>query len=149
MRAGFREPLFAVANFSAYNAGSPIWKKMPALMVSKVAEMLALRRAFPLELSGLFGTEEMEGPTTNTDNGDAQKATTHVENPIIKAFSTVGVTAQQLEAATGAVQTQWSAEVIDNLRNAYKAIKGGKPVAEALAALSVMDAEVVEVNDAV
>lgn len=58
-RKGFREPLYAVANFHAYNANSPIWKKMPALMLAKCAESLALRRAFPLELSGLYTEDEM------------------------------------------------------------------------------------------
>ncbi len=59
-REGFVEPLYAVATFDAYNAGSPIWKKMPALMLGKCAEMLALRKAFPQDLSGLYSAEEME-----------------------------------------------------------------------------------------
>lgn len=59
-REGFAEPLFAVATFDAYNAGSPIWKKMPALMLGKCAEMLALRKAFPQDLSGLYSSEEMD-----------------------------------------------------------------------------------------
>jgi hypothetical protein len=54
------EPLYAVATFDAYNAGSPIWKKMPALMLGKCAEMLALRKAFPQDLSGLYSAEEMD-----------------------------------------------------------------------------------------
>lgn len=58
-RAGFQAPLYAVATWDAYNAGSPIWKKMPALMLGKCAEMLALRKAFPMELSGLYSSEEM------------------------------------------------------------------------------------------
>lgn len=58
-RAGFQAPLYAVATFDAYNAGSPIWKKMPALMLGKCAEMLALRKAFPQDLSGLYSSEEM------------------------------------------------------------------------------------------
>jgi len=149
MRAGFREPLFAVANFSAYNAGSPIWKKMPALMCSKVAEMLALRRAFPLELSGLYGVEEMEQANVGVEVEPA-KATGPAENPIVKAFAGVGVTLAQLEGATGVAQDKWTSGVVDDLRAAYKAIKGGKPVADALAALGVMDAEVVaEVTSAV
>ena len=59
-RSDFREPLYAVANFSAYAAGGPMWDKMPALMIGKCAEMLALRKAFPQDLSGLYSTEEMD-----------------------------------------------------------------------------------------
>lgn len=59
-RADFREPLYAVANFSAYAAGGPMWDKMPSLMIAKCAEMLALRKAFPQDLSGLYSTEEMD-----------------------------------------------------------------------------------------
>lgn len=59
-RHGFSEPLWAVANFQAYNANTPIWKKMPELMIAKCAESLALRRAFPLEMSGIYSNEELE-----------------------------------------------------------------------------------------
>lgn len=59
-RADFREPLYAVATLDAYAAGGPMWKKMPALMLGKCAEMLALRKAFPQDLSGLYSTDEMD-----------------------------------------------------------------------------------------
>ena len=58
-RAGFREAVWGVAKFSEYSAGGPMWQKMPALMIAKCAEMLALRKAFPQDLSGLYSTEEM------------------------------------------------------------------------------------------
>ena len=60
LRKGFVEPLWAVAKFDGYNANSPIWKKMPDLMIAKCAEALALRKAFPNDLSGIYTAEEME-----------------------------------------------------------------------------------------
>lgn len=60
MRKGFTEVLWAVAKFESYNANSPIWKKMPDLMIAKCAEALALRKAFPNDLSGIYTAEEME-----------------------------------------------------------------------------------------
>lgn len=64
-RHGFVEPLFAVATWAEYaqtdkdGAPSGMWKNMPALMLAKCAESLALRKAFPAKLTGIYTTEEM------------------------------------------------------------------------------------------
>jgi len=65
LRSDFKEPLWAVARYGAYlqtnKEGQPtaFWQRMPDHMLSKCCEALALRKAFPHELSGLYSAEEM------------------------------------------------------------------------------------------
>lgn len=61
-RAGFVQGLKATALWSEYaDLRSPMWKPdgFPSLMLAKCAEALALRKAFPEELSGIYTDEEM------------------------------------------------------------------------------------------
>ena len=48
-----------VAYLSEYAQTTPIWNKMPRVMLAKVAEALALRKAFPQDLSGLYTGDEI------------------------------------------------------------------------------------------
>lgn len=64
-RKGFVEAVTAVALFREYAQRNKeghltsMWSKMPTVMIAKCAEALALRKAFPAELSGLYTAEEM------------------------------------------------------------------------------------------
>lgn len=60
---GVRCPFTASARWDQYYPGDYqgfMWKKMPNLMLGKCAEALALRKAFPAELSGVYVKEEMD-----------------------------------------------------------------------------------------
>ena len=69
-RTGCREPFWAVALYSEYVQTykdkqsqqvkpNPMWARMPAAQLAKCAEALALRKAFPAEMSGIYTSEEM------------------------------------------------------------------------------------------
>src|SRR6185436_19844055 len=82
LRSDFAEPLWGVARFDSYaqrtRAGelTRFWRAMPDIMLAKAAESLALRKAFPLELAGLYSDEDMSqadpAPARTTQDTRAQ-----------------------------------------------------------------------------
>jgi len=63
MSNGERYPFTATARWKEYYPGDNIgymWRKMPFNQLGKCAEALALRKAFPKLLSGLYAPEEMD-----------------------------------------------------------------------------------------
>jgi phage recombination protein Bet len=59
-RKGASHPFTGVARFADYNAGQGLWSKMGAAMIAKCSEALALRKAFPADMSGVYSTDEMQ-----------------------------------------------------------------------------------------
>ena len=104
-RHAFREPAIGVARFAAYavtkrdGALTSMWAKMPDVMIAKCAEALALRKAFPQELSGLYTGEEM-GQADADQRGARLKPSRQQSAPTIAEDS--------VDLATGEVLDEWS-----------------------------------------
>ena len=102
---GQRCPFTASARWSEYaplgRDGKPMaqWATMPYLMLGKCAEALALRKAFPQELSGLYTADEMG----QADNGKESLAVT-APSRIALPEDTYQIVAVH--------PTQWGADVV-------------------------------------
>lgn len=57
----------ATVYFDEYNTGYNLWKTKPKTMIAKVAEMHALRKACPEELSQVYVEEDYQKETPETD----------------------------------------------------------------------------------
>lgn len=61
LRKDFKEPIYSIALWKEFHqeTNKMFWSKMPSHMLAKCAEALALRKAFPMELSGVYSQDEL------------------------------------------------------------------------------------------
>lgn len=96
----------ATAFFEEFNAGNNMWKKFPRVMTAKCAESMALRKAFPADMSGLYSEEEMEQadkPTATTPTIDVPAVEEKPKIAMINEFEAIRIE-EALKNESGHIQ---------------------------------------------
>lgn len=95
---GFSEPLYVVALYDEYvqrkQDGQPnaMWNGKPTVMLAKCAEAMALRKAFPQELSGLYTEEEIPPDLTEDENKPTPVPVQHTRARLVAPDASATVT---------------------------------------------------------
>jgi len=114
-KKGFAEPLYAVARFNSYcqttreGKLTKFWAQMPEVMIAKVAESLALRKAFPMELSGLYSTEEMNQADNPIPVAQSSSTPIVLSQPAQPSANPAGIRIRELKKLTGHTTEQLKA----------------------------------------
>ena len=135
MVCGQKAEFTATAKWDEYYPGDKkgfMWRKMPETMLEKVCEAKALRMAFPNDLSGIYAHEEME----QAEIRDVNKPTSTQEHflpdakpnydGLIQAYMGLGISKEQIMDLYGLESIEdLTKEMVDDLRDVYKAAKDG------------------------
>ena len=90
-------PTICEAYYNEYKSGSPVWTKYPSAMISKVAEVLALKRSFAI--NGVVSEEEMDA-TFSPAQAQQQVATRKVQGMAAgRTYAEVSAPAPHYEAS--------------------------------------------------
>jgi phage recombination protein Bet len=118
-RSNFAEPTWAIARWDSYAVlNNPIWKKMPDVMLAKCAESLALRKAFPNDLSGIYTDEEMSQVDVVVEEKIKPKKV-DLQLASSEPVDTTGVNWETLSQAIDALENK---DAVKNMWNARKEI---------------------------
>jgi phage recombination protein Bet len=141
-RKDYASPTYAVATLAEYGQTTKdgsltsMWRKMPARMLLKCAEALALRKAFPAELSGVYSEDEM------AQAGGVRLVTVEQRRALAEAATLAGLTTDQaLDVLEQAVGVRASAEIPADLFDV--ALSAVQAEARAVTADDIADAEIV------
>ncbi len=127
LRKDFKEPVWGIALFEEYvqtkKDGTPnkMWQKMGANQLAKCAESLALRKAFPADLSGMYTREEMAQSTKDEDdknNENSKQAQQDVAQRRIKELNSFVV--NKIEPITESRMAELQAEGKAQAREDFK-----------------------------
>lgn len=70
-------PVLVWADFAAFVQKSPLWKDKPAVMICKVAEAMALRKAYPEAFGGLYIAGERPDDGVHDDEAETPSPSPH------------------------------------------------------------------------
>jgi phage recombination protein Bet len=118
LRQQFTQPLYGVARYDSYvqhtKDGKPTrpWKQMGDVMIAKCCEALALRKAFPQELSGIYTREEMQQAAVEDEDVIQERPPHQSSEPPLRAK----LLADAAEQGVMALQEAWHELTLDEQR---------------------------------